>query len=58
MHVILHELAHVKTDSIGHTPEFYDNFENLLSKAEKFGLYDPNIEVPTNYSKNIGACVC
>ena len=58
MHVILHELAHVKTDSIGHTPEFHQNFQELLEKAEQVGLYDPNIDVPDHYSKRDGACTC
>lgn len=58
MHVILHELAHVRSKSIGHTPEFHDNFADMLEKAEKVGLYDPNISVPTDYSKREGACQC
>ena len=58
MHVILHELAHVKTVSIGHTPEFHTNFEELLAIAEEKKLYDPNISVPDDYSKKKGACKC
>jgi hypothetical protein len=35
-----HELAHVITESIDHTPEFYSNFRYLLSYAVKWRLYD------------------
>ena len=58
MHVILHELAHVKTSNIGHTPEFHQNFDEILKKAEHVGLYDSTIEVPNDYSKQYGACKC
>ena len=58
MHVILHELAHVQSTSIGHTPEFHQNFEEILAQAENAGLYDPNIPVPDDYSKKEGACRC
>ena len=58
MHVVLHELAHVKTTSIGHTPEFHQNFEEILAHAQNIGLYDPNIEVPDDYSKREGSCQC
>jgi len=58
IHVMLHELAHVKSSSIGHTPEFHQNFQELLDTAERVGLYNPNIEVPDNYSKVHGACQC
>jgi hypothetical protein len=37
--VALHELAHVMTKSIGHTKEFWDNFEFLLEHAVKDGFY-------------------
>jgi hypothetical protein len=39
MFVALHELAHVMTKSIGHTPEFVKNFKFLLKLAEKRGYY-------------------
>ena len=55
-HVILHELAHVKSADIGHTPLFHNNFQELLEKAEKYGLYDHNIPIPENYSKHSKAC--
>lgn len=37
--VSLHEMAHMVTDSIGHEPEFWNNFGWLLKEAEKTGVY-------------------
>lgn len=37
--VALHELAHVCTESIGHGPDFWNNFGWLLKEAEAAGLY-------------------
>lgn len=37
--VALHELAHIMTESVGHTQEFWDNFKYLLKKAIKLGIY-------------------
>lgn len=37
--VALHEMAHVVTDSVGHEPEFWNNFGWLLKEAEKTGTY-------------------
>lgn len=34
-----HELSHVCTDSVGHTPEFWENMRWLLKEAEAAGLY-------------------
>lgn len=45
--VAIHELAHVASKSIGHTPEFWDNFKFLLHEAEKINIYQP-----IDYSKN------
>lgn len=39
MYVAIHELAHVMTASNGHTPEFWENNELLLTCAEKMGIY-------------------
>lgn len=39
MFVALHELAHIMTLSVGHTQEFWDNFEFLLREATKMGYY-------------------
>jgi len=37
--VSLHELSHVCTESIGHGPDFWNNFGWLLKEAEALGLY-------------------
>jgi hypothetical protein len=37
--VAIHELAHVCTKSMGHTPDFWNNFGWLLREAEALGLY-------------------
>lgn len=39
MFVSLHEMAHTITSSIGHGPDFWNNFGWLLKKAEAEGLY-------------------
>lgn len=39
--VYIHELAHVMTDEIGHTPLFWENMAFLLKKANGLGLYQP-----------------
>ena len=39
--VALHELAHIMTISIGHKPEFWENFRFLLAHAIKWNLYKP-----------------
>ena len=37
--VALHEMSHVGTKSIGHTPEFWNNFSWLLKQAEHLKVY-------------------
>ena len=44
--VATHELAHVATESIGHTDEFWRNFKFLLEEAVELGVYKP-----INYKK-------
>ena len=39
--VAIHELAHIATKSIGHTPEFWENFRFLLKEAVDLKIYDP-----------------
>jgi hypothetical protein len=39
MFVLLHELAHVSTDSYGHTKEFWRNMKYLLEVADEIGVY-------------------
>jgi len=47
MFVLIHECAHLMTESTGHTPEFWTNFRKLLHDCIKQGVY-----YPSNYSKN------
>ena len=39
MFVVLHELAHVCTESTGHTKEFWDNFKWILEESINIGIY-------------------
>lgn len=45
--VSIHELSHVMTDEVGHTPKFWDNMKFLLEKGRDIGIY-----VPEDYSKH------
>lgn len=47
MFVILHEMAHLMTTTVGHTPEFWTNFRRILQDASAVGVYKP-----INYSKS------
>ena len=40
-YVALHELAHVMSESIGHTEEFWQNYKFLLEVAESINVYNP-----------------
>jgi len=49
MFVAIHELGHLMTESIGHTPEFWDNMKYLLQRA----LEMPNpVYQKQNFSSN------
>lgn len=39
--VAIHEMAHMITQSVGHEPEFWNNFGWLLREAERRQLYKP-----------------
>lgn len=39
MFVAIHELSHLMTEDIGHTPKFWDNMKYLLKHAIEIGLY-------------------
>lgn len=39
MFVCLHELAHICTTDIGHTPLFWDNFKWILEESINIGIY-------------------
>ena len=46
--VIIHELGHVMSLSVGHTEEFWSNMKFLLEQAESINLY-----VPVDYSQGL-----
>eukprot|EP00798_Chlamydomonas_sp_ICE-L_P026621 gene26621-biopygen3031 len=39
MYVAIHELGHLATDEVGHTPKFWSNFKWNLGEAMSIGLY-------------------
>ena len=39
VYVAVHELGHLMTDEIGHTPKFWANFRRLAAEAVKIGVY-------------------
>ena len=39
MFVALHELAHIITESVGHTEEFWENFKFLLKEGIEINIY-------------------
>lgn len=39
MFVVIHELAHLMTESVGHTGDFWDNMRTLLKESVKIGIY-------------------
>lgn len=41
MFVMLHEMSHLMTETIGHTQEFWGNFKRILGDAVKMGIYTP-----------------
>jgi hypothetical protein len=41
MFVMLHEMAHLMTTTIGHTPEFWTNFKQILHDGVSCGIYQP-----------------
>jgi len=49
IYVLLHELAHVLCDEVGHTDKFKNIFTELLIRASKAGLYDRSIPPEDNY---------
>lgn len=48
-YVLLHELAHVKCNEIGHTEKFHTIFDQLIKTAVQHHLYDPNIPIIRDY---------
>jgi hypothetical protein len=52
MYVVLHELAHVFSESVGHTEEFNIIFQDILEKANQKGIYNPSIPIEEDYCKH------
>lgn len=50
--VFLHELSHVLCESIGHTEEFHQIFDQLLEEAMRLGIYNPSIPIIRNYCQD------
>lgn len=46
MFVILHEMAHLMTTTMGHTAEFWANFRRILQDASSIQIY-----TPVNYAR-------
>lgn len=44
VHTLVHELAHVASESTGHTPEFHGNLERLTAIAVAMGALPPSME--------------
>lgn len=47
MFVILHEMAHLMSTTVGHTPEFWTNFRRILQDGIQVGIYKQ-----VNYSRS------
>jgi hypothetical protein len=41
MFVAIHEMGHIITPTVGHGPDFWNNFAWLLEQAETLGIYTP-----------------
>jgi len=39
LYIVFHETAHLATESIGHEPEFWENFKFILQEAIDLGIY-------------------
>ncbi len=49
--VAIHELAHIMTDEVGHTPKFWNNMKYLLEKGIEINVYNAvdYSKQPTDY---------
>ncbi len=41
MYVVLHEISHIASKSIGHTDEFWENFKFMITESKKINIYNP-----------------
>lgn len=39
MYVLLHEITHLATEEVGHTPQFWENFRFVVKEAVGLGIY-------------------
>jgi hypothetical protein len=52
IYVLIHELAHVICDEVGHTELFNMINDELLVEAAAMGLYNPSIPILVDYCKH------
>ena len=52
IYVLLHEIAHVICNEIGHTEKFHKIFEDLLNEAIKLEIYNPSIPIIQDYCQH------
>jgi len=50
IYVVAHEYSHRITTSIGHTEEFYKNFDKIQKKLELHGIFTTDIPIDESYS--------
>lgn len=48
--VLLHELSHIGTDSVGETQEFWENFKYMIQVADTYDAYMPINYEQINYA--------
>lgn len=49
IYVLIHELAHVLCDEVGHTDKYREIFDDLIYEATTLGIYDPTTEFDPTY---------
>ena len=49
IYVLIHEIAHVICDEIGHTPKFHEANDELLEHATLHSIYDPSQPIILDY---------
>ena len=49
IYVLIHELAHVLCDEIGHTDKYREIFDDLILEATTLGIYDPSKKFDPTY---------
>lgn len=49
IYVLLHEISHVLSESVGHTDEFYAIFHAILEQANKMNIYDASRPINQEY---------